>query len=81
MSAEKERIPKSRRKSQKDAVKKYRKEHYDRISLNIPKGKREIWLAKALERGFKSLTPFIISCVNKEIGIDDSENSDTIVNN
>lgn len=74
MNEKNERIPKSRRKSQLMAVKKYRKEHYDRISLNVPKGTKDIWLNKAMEHGFKSLTPFIISCV--ENCINKSDNSD-----
>lgn len=76
MDTKKEKIPKSRRQSQLDAVRKYRKAHYDRISLNVPKGKKEIWLSKALEHGFDSLTPFIISCVENCINKTDIDNSD-----
>ena len=77
MSEEKERIPKSRRKSQIKAVNKYAREHYDRIGLYTPVGTKELWTKEAQARGFSGLAPFIRHCVEKEIssgsGIDDSE--------
>lgn len=79
MSEEKERIPKSRRKSQIDAVTKYRKKNFDRVVLDLHKGIKDTWQLEAEARGFKSLSAFIRDCVQKEI--DDSENDDTIVNN
>lgn len=67
MSAEKERIPKSRRKSQIDAVTKYVKNNYDRVVLNLRKGEKQKWIDTSSERGFDSLAQFIRYCVEKEI--------------
>lgn len=73
MSGEKERIPKSRRKSQVDAVTRYVKKNYDRIVLNLRKGEKQRWQESASERGFDSLSAFIRHCVEKEIDIDNSD--------
>lgn len=67
MSAEKERIPKSRRKSQVDAVTRYVKKNYDRVVLNLHKGEKQKWQESASEHGFDSLAQFIRHCVEKEI--------------
>lgn len=68
-----EKIPKSRRKSQINAVTKYVKANYDRVVLNLHKGIKDTWQAEAEKRGYGSLSAFIRYCVDKEIGIDDSE--------
>lgn len=73
MSEEKEKIPKSRRKSQINAVTKYRKENYDRVVLDLRKGIKDIWQAESDARGFDSLSAFIRFCVEKEINIDVSK--------
>ena len=72
-----EELPESRRESLINAVSKYRKENYDRISLNVPKGTKDLWHKEALERGFPALTPFIISCVQN--CINKSDNSDNSI--
>lgn len=68
-----EKIPKSRRKSQIKAVTKYRKKNFDRVVLDLHKGIKDAWQSEAESRGFDSLSAFIRYCVEKEIGIDDSE--------
>ena len=68
-----EKIPKSKRKSQIRAVTKYVKANYDRVVLNRHKGIKDTWQAESESRGFDSLSAFIRYCVEKEIGIDDSE--------
>ncbi len=67
MSEEKERIPKSRRKSQIKAVTKYVKSNYDRVVLNLHKGTKNEWIAEASKRGYKDLAPFIRYCVESVI--------------
>ena len=70
-----EKIPKSRRKSQIDAVTKYVKANYDRVVLNLHKGTKDRWIVEANKHGYKDLAPFIRYCVEKVIasGVDDSE--------
>lgn len=67
-----EKIPKSRRKSQIKAVTKYRKKNFDRVVLDLHKGIKDTWQSEAEARGY-TLSAFIRFCVEKEIGIDDSE--------
>lgn len=67
-----EKIPKSRRKSQIKAVTKYRKKNFDRVVLDLHKGIKDTWQSEAEARGY-TLSAFIRYCVEKEIGIDDSE--------
>lgn len=40
----------------------WEREHYERVSLNLPKGKKALWMAKAQEQGM-SLTEYIIKQV------------------
>lgn len=72
MGTKKEKIPKSRRKSQIDAVTRYVKKNYDRVILNLRKGEKQRWQESASERGY-TLSAFIRHCVEKEIDIDNSE--------
>lgn len=80
MSEEKERIPKSRRKSQIDAVTKYRKKNFDRVVLDLHKGIKDTWQSEAESRGFKSLSAFIRYCVETVIdsGVDNFDRNDTL---
>lgn len=80
MSEEKERIPKSRRKSQINAVTKYRKENYDRLVIDLRKGIKDIWQSESDARGFKSLSAFIRYCVETVIdsGVDNFDRNDTL---
>ena len=48
------------------AKNKYNAENYERISLSVPKGKKEAWKNAAAVRGF-SLNQFIIDTVEREI--------------
>ena len=50
------------RKKQYARQQKWERENYERVSLNLPKGKKAIWMAKAQEMGI-SLTEYIISKV------------------
>ena len=67
MSEEKERIPKSRRKSQIKAVNKYAREHCDRIGLYTPIGTKELWSKEAQARGFDGVASFVRWCVSRII--------------
>lgn len=76
-----EQLPESRRKSLKKASAKYVRNNCDRLSINVPKGTKDIWLEVSKERGFESLAQFVRYCVQKEIDIDVSEKSDRLVDN
>ena len=45
---------------------KYIKEKYDRVGLTMPKGKKEVIKARALEEGM-SINEYITSLINKDI--------------
>lgn len=45
---------------------KYIKEKYDRVGLTMPKGKKEVIKARALEEGM-SINEYINSLINKDI--------------
>lgn len=88
MGDEMKKKPKSQRKSQIDAVTKYRKLHYDRISFDVKKGVKSQWQDVAHQHGYKAFSEFLIRCVQKcidenlvPIPLAESENGDTIVNN
>ncbi len=79
-----EELSDERRESLKKASAKYVRNHCDRLSLNLPKGTKELWSNKAKEFGFNdSLSAFIRYCVETVIasGVDDSQKSDTLVDN
>lgn len=44
----------------------YNKKAYDNVTLRLPKGQKEIWKAKAEEKGF-SLNSFIAECVREKL--------------
>lgn len=51
-------------KASTKAKNKYNDENYDRISLSVPKGKKDEYNAAAESKG-KSLNRFIIDCIEK----------------
>ncbi len=51
-------------KASTKAKNKYNAENYERISLSVPKGKKDEYKAAAEARG-KSLNQFIIDCIEK----------------
>lgn len=53
--------------AQKRANMKYIKEKTDDIRLRVPIGLKDKYKAEAEKRGYKSMTQFIIDCVEKEI--------------
>lgn len=77
MSEKKERVPKSRRKSQINAVTKYVKANYDRVVLNLHKGIKDEWIAEQEARGFDSLAEFIRYCVDTVINSDEKPIADS----
>ena len=52
--------------AQKRASMKYMTEKTDDIRLRVPKGTKAAWKDAAEQRG-KSMTQFVLDCVNKEI--------------
>ena len=59
-------------KKQQKAVSKYVKEHYDRISLTIPQGKKEIIKEHAAERG-ETVNSFINRAIKETIERDNGK--------
>ena len=51
---------------QNKATQKYKKEHRDRIALEVPKGKKDEYKAFAESQG-KSLTALIVELLEKEM--------------
>lgn len=45
------------------ATARYKKEHRDRIIVEIPKGKKEEYRAQAEAKGYKSLTAYIVALI------------------
>lgn len=43
------------------------KKNYDRLSVFVPKGKKEILMLEARSNGFESLNSYINYCINLEI--------------
>lgn len=63
-------------KAQQKAVTKYVKENYDRFSVTMPKGQKEILVAHAAAMGDGSLNAFINRAVQETIKRDTKEESD-----
>lgn len=59
-------------KAQQKAVNKYVKEKYDRINVNMPKGKKEIIQEHASDRG-ESLNAFINRAIDEAMQRDKEE--------
>lgn len=55
--------------SAKKATIKYKKEHCERIVMDIPKGKKELFKAQAAKRGL-SLQAYIVSLIEADMAID-----------
>ena len=58
-------------KAQQRAVNKYMKNNYDRINLVVPKGKKEIIHAHAVQQG-ESVNAYINRAIDKAMSEDDS---------
>lgn len=52
-------------KASTKAKNKYNAENYERISLSVPKGKKDEYKAAAEAAGYYSLNKFIIDCIEK----------------
>ena len=58
-------------KAQQRAVNKYMKNNYDRINLVVPKGKKKIIQAHAVQQG-ESVNAYINRAIDKAMSEDDS---------
>ena len=47
----------------KRASMKYRKEHRESLTLDLPKGKKEEYRTQAEAKGYKSLTAYIVALI------------------
>lgn len=63
-----EKTPRYKRPRQIKAVNKFIREHYDRLSLNLPKGEKQRWIEESQNLGFDNLTSFIRWAVESKIG-------------
>lgn len=45
----------------------FQKEKYDRIIVNVSKGKKEIIDNEAKKRGYKSLNAFVVDAINEKM--------------
>lgn len=55
--------------NQSKYIQEFLKENYDRVSVNVPKGRREVWKAAASAEG-KSLNAFITDIIESYIASD-----------
>lgn len=62
MSEEKSRFDPTKYKNE------YQKEKYDRIIVNVPKGRKQVIDDIAKQQGYKSLNSFIVDAINDKIG-------------
>lgn len=62
MSEEKARFDPTKYKNE------YQKEKYDRIIVNVPKGRKQVIDEIAKQQGYKSLNSFIVDAINEKIG-------------
>lgn len=62
MSEEKEKFDPTKYKNE------YQKEKYDRIIVNVPKGRKQVIDEIAKQQGYKSLNSFIVDAINEKIG-------------
>lgn len=46
-------------KTSTDAKRRYNEKAYDRVSVTVPKGMKEVYLEQAKQHGFKSLNGYI----------------------
>lgn len=53
-------------KTSSDVKNRWNERNYDRITIMAKKGKKEEWKKKAIEKGFKGLSGYIISCVEND---------------
>ncbi|HIS84626.1 MAG TPA: Arc family DNA-binding protein [Candidatus Faecivicinus avistercoris] len=56
--------------AQRRAVNKYLRSHYDRITLRLPRGKREM-IQVAADQASESVNQYILRAVMDRMGIDD----------
>lgn len=47
----------------------FQKEKYDRIIVNVPKGKKEVILSYAKENGYTSLNSFVVDAISDKMNI------------
>lgn len=57
--------------SQQQAVNKYIRENYDRVTIRLPKGEREKLQAGAKELGYESFNQFCIDSMREKIKSED----------
>lgn len=50
----------------KKASMKYKKNNLERIALDVPKGKKEEYREQATDKGFSSLTAYIINLIEND---------------
>lgn len=55
--------------NQSKYIQEFQKENYDRVSVNLPKGRREVWKAIATSEG-KTLNTFIKDVIEAYISSD-----------
>ena len=48
-------------------VNNYQKENYDRITIMRPKGQKEMLTRIAKEKGYKTLSAFLNSCIDEKL--------------
>ena len=54
-------------KTSSEVKNRWNAKNYDRIVVMAPKGKKEEWTKIAKEKGYKGLSGFIVSCIEKEL--------------
>jgi preprotein translocase subunit Sss1 len=54
-------------KTSAEVKNRWNEKNYDRITIMAKKGKKEDWSKIAKQKGFKGLSGYIISCVEKDI--------------
>lgn len=45
----------------------FQKEKYDRIIVNVPKGRKQVINEEAKKKGYKSLNAFVVDAINEKI--------------
>ena len=63
-------------KAQQKAVNKYVKENYDRVNVNMPKGKKDCVQAHAARHGM-SINAFINTAIDEKIERDNTAGADS----
>ena len=54
-------------KTSSEVKNRWNAKNYDRIVVMASKGKKEEWTKTAKEKGYKGLSGFIVSCIEKEL--------------